>query len=64
MDEKRDDQNFGLTHRDLNYFRISLTRIPEIEQAFIFGSRAMGDYFTQTDPPISVIIDPPPYRWI
>ena len=22
------------------------------------------DYFTQTDPPVSVIIDPPPHRWI
>jgi len=43
MDETRVEQTFGLKERDLNYLKISIARIPEIEQAIIFGSRAMGN---------------------
>ncbi len=40
---------FGLLEKDLEYILLALKSIEEIEQAQIFGSRAMGNYRKGSD---------------
>lgn len=40
---------FGIKESSLNLIRDTLFKYPEIEDALIFGSRAMGNYKTGSD---------------
>lgn len=45
---------FGLLERDLKYILEAIRKYPEIEQAIIFGSRAMGNYKPGSDVDIAI----------
>ncbi|WP_069472107.1 nucleotidyltransferase domain-containing protein [Candidatus Marithrix sp. Canyon 246] len=45
---------FGLKQRDMDNIRLALKKFPEIEEAIIFGSRAMGNYKNGSDIDISI----------
>lgn len=46
---------FGLLHRDIDYILAALRNFPEIEQAVVFGSRALGNYKQGSDIDLAVI---------
>ncbi|MGL5086334.1 MAG: nucleotidyltransferase domain-containing protein [Clostridium sp.] len=46
---------FGLLDRDIEYIKKALKKFEEIEQAVIFGSRAMGNYKKGADIDIAII---------
>lgn len=46
---------YGLLERDLDYIRKALESFPEIEKAFVFGSRAMGNYKKGSDVDLAII---------
>ena len=45
----------GLLNRDIEYIIKALIIFPQIEQAIIFGSRAMGNYKKGSDVDIAII---------
>ena len=45
---------FGLLERDIEYIRLALSRFNEVENAVIFGSRAIGNYKKGSDVDISI----------
>ena len=45
----------GLLNRDIEYIIKALSIFPQIEQAIIFGSRAMGNYKKGSDVDIAII---------
>lgn len=45
---------FGLLDRDLQYIKQALSQLKEIEQAFVFGSRAMGNYKNGSDVDLAI----------
>ncbi|MBN2221782.1 MAG: nucleotidyltransferase domain-containing protein [Vallitaleaceae bacterium] len=46
---------YGLLERDLDYIRKALESFPEIEKAFVFGSRAIGNYKKGSDVDLAII---------
>ena len=47
--------DFGLTERDRKYLESVMRKFPEIEQAIIFGSRAMGNSKRGSDVDLAII---------
>ena len=45
---------FGLLSRDMEYILKALKKYPEIESAYIFGSRAIGNYKKSSDVDIAI----------
>lgn len=45
---------FGLLKQDIEYILTALNRFEEIEKAFIFGSRAIGNYKRGSDIDIAI----------
>lgn len=45
---------YGLLDRDLKYILIAISNYPEIAEALIFGSRAMGNYKKGSDVDIAI----------
>jgi predicted nucleotidyltransferase len=45
---------FGLKQRDIDNITFALKKYPEIEEAIIFGSRAMGNYKNGSDIDLAV----------
>lgn len=45
---------FGLKKKDIEEIQLVLRRFPEVEKAFIFGSRAMGNYRQGSDVDIAI----------
>ncbi len=45
---------FGLKQRDIDNITLALKKFPEIEEAIIFGSRAMGNYKKGSDIDLSI----------
>ena len=41
--------SYGILERDIEYIRKALETFPEVEQAILFGSRAMGNYKRGSD---------------
>ncbi|WP_163580801.1 nucleotidyltransferase family protein [Gracilibacillus saliphilus] len=48
---------FGLLERDQQYIIAALKQHPEIEQAIIFGSRAVGNYKKGSDINLAIVGD-------
>ena len=48
------DKKFGLTENDLKKIILILSEQPEIQEAFIFGSRAKGNYKNGSDVDIAL----------
>ncbi|MEW6662535.1 MAG: nucleotidyltransferase domain-containing protein [Bacillota bacterium] len=46
---------YGLLERDLEYILKALKQYPEIEEAIIFGSRAMGNYKKGSDVDLAIV---------
>jgi len=44
----------GLTEADINCIRTAIEQFPEIEEAFIFGSRAKGTYKKASDVDLAI----------
>jgi len=40
---------YGLTEQDLIWIKEAIKKLPEIQQAILFGSRAMGNYKKASD---------------
>jgi uncharacterized protein len=51
------DSHTGLSERVTDLLRAELSRFPEIRAAYLYGSRARGDYSPQSD--IDIAIDAP-----
>ena len=51
------DSRTGLSERVTDLLRTELSRFPEIRAAYLYGSRARGDYKPQSD--IDIAIDAP-----
>ena len=51
------DPRTGLSERVTDLLRAELSRFPEIRAAYLYGSRARGDYSPQSD--IDIAIDAP-----
>jgi uncharacterized protein len=51
------DSRTGLSERVTDLLRAELSRFPEIRAAYLYGSRARGDYKPQSD--IDIAIDAP-----
>jgi uncharacterized protein len=51
------DSRTGLSERVTGLLRAELSRFPEIRAAYLYGSRARGDYGQQSD--IDIAIDAP-----
>jgi uncharacterized protein len=51
------DSRTGLSERVTGLLRAELSRFPEIRAAYLYGSRARGDYSPQSD--IDIAIDAP-----
>ncbi|NLJ25330.1 MAG: nucleotidyltransferase domain-containing protein [Firmicutes bacterium] len=45
---------YGLLERDLQWIEKAIAKYPEIEEAVIFGSRAMGNYKKGSDVDLAV----------
>lgn len=45
---------FGLKDSDIEYILNQIVKLPEIEKAFIFGSRAKGNYKVYSDIDIAI----------
>jgi len=45
---------YGLLDRDLRFIREAIKKYPEIDEAIIFGSRAMGNYKKGSDVDIAL----------
>lgn len=45
---------FGLLERDLKYINLALEKFEEIEEAIVFGSRAMGNYKKGSDVDLAI----------
>ncbi len=45
---------YGLLERDLQWIEKAIAKYPEIEEAVIFGSRAMGNYKRGSDVDLAV----------
>jgi predicted nucleotidyltransferase len=52
---KRTKKSHGLKKRDVEFILTAVKQFPEIEQAIIFGSRALGNYKRGSDVDIAVI---------
>jgi predicted nucleotidyltransferase len=46
---------YGLLERDLVYLIKAFERCPEVEQAIIFGSRAIGNYKKGSDIDVAIV---------
>lgn len=46
---------YGLKERDLHFIRQVLSKFPEIEQAILFGSHAMGNYKKSSDVDLAIV---------
>lgn len=51
----KDENSFGLSYLQLERIRNSLNQCPRLNQAFIFGSRALGTYRNGSD--IDIALD-------
>ena len=51
------DSHTGLSERVTDLLRAELRRFPEVRAAYLYGSRARGDYSPQSD--IDIAIDAP-----
>lgn len=51
------DSHTGLSERVTDLLRAALRRFPEVRAAYLYGSRARGDYKPQSD--IDIAIDAP-----
>ena len=51
------DPRTGLSERVTDLLRAELSRLPEVRAAYLYGSRARGDYKPQSD--IDIAIDAP-----
>ena len=40
---------YGLTEQDMIWIKEAVKKLPEIQEAILFGSRAMGNYKTASD---------------
>ncbi len=47
--------SFGISEQSLEMIKASFAQFPEIEQALIFGSRAMGNYRKGSDIDIAIM---------
>ncbi|MEG2289364.1 MAG: nucleotidyltransferase domain-containing protein [Clostridium sp.] len=46
---------FGLLERDLKYIKMALSQFEEIDEAIIFGSRAIGNYKKGSDVDMAIV---------
>jgi predicted nucleotidyltransferase len=51
------DSHCGLSERIIGLLRTEIARFPEVRAAYLYGSRARGDYTPQSD--IDIAIDAP-----
>lgn len=45
---------FGLIERDVQYIQLALEKFDEIDEAIVFGSRAMGNYKKGSDVDLAI----------
>jgi predicted nucleotidyltransferase len=53
--ESQMENKFGLTKRDMQTIRDIFLQFPEVEKAFIFGSRAKGNYRPGSDIDLAIM---------
>lgn len=46
---------YGLKERDLHYIRQALEKFPEIDEAILFGSRALGNFKKGSDIDLAIV---------
>lgn len=46
--------DFGLKKRDIEYIKKALKKLPEIEEAVVFGSRTKGNYKSGSDVDLAI----------